>query len=80
MAPLLSLSGTLSPLVSLLSVFTTTFLHIFFHNDESTGQAELMRSMEDSQAVQGSAEGVLCLQAVSLDGSNPDGSKMDGWR
>src|SRR5882724_4550283 len=34
-APLLSPSSTLFPLGSLLSVSTTTFLHVFFHNDKS---------------------------------------------
>jgi len=44
----------------------------------TTGQAEVVRSMDDGQASWGSAEGMLWLWVVGLDGSNLDGSKMDG--
>jgi len=44
-APLLSPSGTLSPLDLLLSTFTAAFIHIFFHNDEAMVQAELATSV-----------------------------------
>jgi len=46
----------------------------------ATVQAEVAKTVDDSHASQGSAEGILCQWVVSLDGSNLAGSKMDGWR
>jgi len=46
----------------------------------ATGQAEVTRSVDDSQDSWESAKGVFCLQVVSSDRSNLDGSKMDGGR
>ena len=65
-APLLSLSGTLSPIVCL-------FHHIFHipRAISATGRAEVMRAVDDSQRHALSAVG-------SSDGSNPDGNKLDG--
>jgi len=50
-------------------------LHISSMVMSATGWAEVARSVDDRQDSWGSAEGVLCPQVVSLDGSNLDGSK-----
>src|SRR5882724_7821219 len=54
-------------------------LHISSTVISATVWAEVAKFVDDSHASQGSAEGMLCLWVVSLDGSNLDRSKMDGW-
>src|SRR5882724_10636280 len=68
--------------VPIVSLFHCIF-HIFSMVIGATGQAEVRRSVDDSQASQGSVEGMFCLWVLSSDRSNwkqLDGIKMDGGK
>ena len=70
-------------LVSFRVLIVCLFHHIsphFLHSNEATGQAKVVRSVDDSQSSQRSAKGMLCLWVMGLDRSNLDGSKMGGQR
>src|SRR5882724_4103452 len=73
-APLLSPSGILSPLGSLLSVPFSTFSTLM----SATGRAEASRSMDNEPSLTRISQGVLCPWVVSLNGSKLDRHKMDG--
>src|SRR5882724_6526373 len=50
--------------------------HIFSKVPSATGQAKVMRSVDDSQVSQGSAKCMFCPWVLSSDGSNQTKSKQ----
>src|SRR5882724_11854758 len=64
----------------LLSAFTASFIHIFFHNDRSTGWAELVTFIKIAKRCGDQPKVCFVRGRSGSDGSKPDRSKPDGGK